>query len=122
MWREEHDDPTTPMTSILPRIKFFTVETPSTKSEASENEDLVLVESDSYDAKFNHVKCDEMIWEENKNMSAKYDEEIFLKSLEYAGNDEFTGPNTGHVFLKDTDLVNFDTIRNVSRKIGRYNL
>ena len=43
---------------------------------------------------------------------------MFQKSLKYAANDEFVGPEVGHLFLKDTDLVNFDTIRNVSRQIG----
>ena len=47
--------------------------------------------------------------------------EMFIQSLKYAATDEFAGPEVGHLFLKDTDLVNFDTIRNVSRQIGDEN-
>lgn len=43
---------------------------------------------------------------------------MFKGSMEYAGTDKFASPKIGHIFLKDTDLVNFDTIRNVSRQIG----
>ena len=73
MWRKDFDDPSTPK-MILPRIKFFTAETPTTKMEAKKQDDLVLLKSDRYDPKFDDVPCDQIIFSENGNDSAKYDE------------------------------------------------
>lgn len=72
MWKKDFDDPSTPKL-ILPRIKFFTAETPSTKMEARNQDDLVLLRSDGYDAKFDQVPCDDIIFDENRDDFAKYD-------------------------------------------------
>lgn len=114
MWKMDISDPSIE-NFVSPRIIFFTAETPDTEIEAKNEKDLILIK---YDAIFNNVKCEEGIFDDNKNDSRLYDEEMFEKSLKYAAKDEFAGPEVGHLFLKDTDLVNFDTIRNVSRQIG----
>ena len=70
MWKKDISDSSI-QNFVSPRIKFLTADTPSTRIEAKNNKDLILVK---YVATFKNVKCEEEIFENNKNDSHLYDQ------------------------------------------------
>ena len=70
MWKKDISDSSI-QNFVSPKIKFFTADTPSTQIEAQNNEDLILVK---YVATFNNIKCEEEIFENNKNDSHLFDQ------------------------------------------------
>ena len=69
MWKRDISDSSI-QNFVSPRIKFVTADTPSTHIEARNNDDLILVKNV---ATFNNFKCEEEIFEKNKNDSQLFD-------------------------------------------------